>query len=153
MRTALRRAARKAGCSLPNLTSHQLRHTYATEILRGGASLPAVKELLGHTKIEMTLRYTLVSQVDLRRQYNEARAYLANQYPVPNLNRAHEEIEHPLHRTLHSLSDAAHALEMYRRGLRDRRQKASIGRLLNRIAKVSRLVSRLKPAEPTTEKK
>ena len=153
MRTALRRAARKAGCSLPNLTSHQLRHTYATEILRGGASLPAVKELLGHTKIEMTLRYTLVSQVDLRRQYNEARAYLANQYPVPNLNRAHEETEHPLHRTLHSLSDAAHALEMYRRGLRDRCQKASIGRLLNRIAKVSRLVRRLKPAEPPTEKK
>ena len=115
--------------------------------------MPAVKELLGHTKIEMTLRYTLVSQVDLRRQYNEARAYLANQYQVPNLNRAREETVHPLLRALHSLSDATHALEMYRRGLHDRRQKAPIGRLLNRIAKVSRLVRRLKPAEPPAEKK
>ena len=76
MNNALRKATRRAHCSVSHFTPHQLRHTYATEILRGGASLPAVKELLGHTKIEMTLLYTQVSQVDLQRQYNEARAYL-----------------------------------------------------------------------------
>jgi site-specific recombinase XerD len=37
-------------------------------MLRGGASLPAVKTLLGHTRIEMTLRYVQVSQVDLERE-------------------------------------------------------------------------------------
>ncbi|HEV8483634.1 MAG TPA: tyrosine-type recombinase/integrase [Blastocatellia bacterium] len=153
MNNALRKATRRAHCSVSHVTPHQLRHTYATEILRGGASLPAVKELLGHTKIEMTLRYTLVSQVDLQRQYNEARAYLANRYQVPRLSTAREETAHPLVRTLHSLTDAAHILEMYRRCLRDRRQKVTIGRLLNRIAKVSRLVRRLEPAKPPTEKK
>jgi hypothetical protein len=44
----------------------------------------------------MTLRYTHVSQVDLQRQYNQARAYLANRYRVPYLESAREETEHPL---------------------------------------------------------
>lgn len=112
-----------------------------------------MKELLGHAKIEMTLNYTQVSQVDLQRQYHEARAYLANQYQVPRLSMAREETLHPLVRVLHSLTDATHALEMYRRGLPDRRQKVTIGRLLNRIAKVSRLVRRLEPTKPPAGEK
>lgn len=153
MRTALRRAARKAGCSLPNLTSHQLRHTYATEILRGGASLPAVKELLGHAKIEMTLRYTQVSQVDLRRQYDQACAYLKSRYQVPSPNAAHEETVHPLVRALHCLEEGAHLLEMHRRCLKDRGQKGTLLRLINRIEKVARLLKNLDPGKSTKDKK
>jgi hypothetical protein len=153
MNNALRKATRKAHCSVSHVTPHQLRHTYATEILRGGASLPAVKELLGHTKIEMTLRYTQVSQVDLQRQYEEARAYLANSYQVPTLNRTPKGTVHPLDRALHSLADAAHVLEMYRRHVDGRRQKSAIGRLLNRLAKIRRLVKCLHPQKPTAGKK
>jgi hypothetical protein len=151
MNNALRKATRKARCSVSHVTPHQL-HTYATEILRGGASLPAVKELLGHTKIDMTLRYTQVSQVDLQRQYKEARAYLANSYKVPTINRTRVQTVHPFVRAIHSLSDAAHLLEMYRRRLDDRRQRLTIGRLLNRLSKISSILKSL-PHNPTARKK
>jgi site-specific recombinase XerD len=151
MATALRKAVRKAHCSASRITTHQLRHTFATEILRGGASLPAVKELLGHTKIDMTLRYTQVSQVDLQQQYKEARALLANSYQVPALNRTRAQTIHPFVRVLHSLSDAAHLLEMYRRRLNDRRQEPTIRRLLNRLSKISSILKSL-PHNPTARK-
>jgi site-specific recombinase XerD len=152
MATALRKAVRKAHCSVSRITTHQLRHTFATEILRGGASLPAVKELLGHAKIDMTLRYTQVSQVDLQRQYKEARAYLAKSYQVPAINRTRGQTIHPFVRALHSLSDAAHTLEMHRRGLGDQRQKPTIRRLLNRLSKISRILKSI-PRNPSTPEK
>ena len=55
-----------------HLTPHQLRHTYATELLRCGISLPALMKLLGHKDISMTLRYAEVSQVDLQQAYHAA---------------------------------------------------------------------------------
>src|SRR5258706_15726428 len=39
------------------LVPHQLRHTYATEMLRAGVTFPAVMKLLGHTSADMTMQY------------------------------------------------------------------------------------------------
>ncbi len=39
------------------LSSHKLRHFYATELLKNGADIYTVKELLGHSELEMTQRY------------------------------------------------------------------------------------------------
>ena len=39
------------------LSSHKIRHFYATELLNNGANIITVKELLGHTELEMTKRY------------------------------------------------------------------------------------------------
>ena len=63
-------AARRAG--IKRVTLHQLRHTYATELARAGINLPALMKLLGHKNINMTLRYTGVSQQDLYKAYKEA---------------------------------------------------------------------------------
>lgn len=62
----VRQSRSKAG--LPHTVStHSLRHTCATEMLRGGASIRHVQEMLGHSKITTTQVYTRVVPIDLKK--------------------------------------------------------------------------------------
>src|SRR5947208_14727829 len=56
------------------IVPHQLRHTYATEILRAGVTFPALMKLLGHTSPEMTMQYLDVTLYDLQREFELARS-------------------------------------------------------------------------------
>lgn len=57
-------------------TCHSLRHTFATLLLNAGASLEVVKELMGHQKLDMTLRYAKLYEATKRQQYDQAMAHL-----------------------------------------------------------------------------
>lgn len=61
--------SRKSGFSI---SCHQLRHTMATNLLNAGSDLVTIQELLGHTRIETTMRYSRVSNVKVQKDYYEA---------------------------------------------------------------------------------
>jgi len=50
-----------------DITAHQLRHTFATELLRAGAPLPDIQAALGHASLETTQVYLLVDAEHLRK--------------------------------------------------------------------------------------
>lgn len=66
------------------ITSHRLRHTYATSLLSAGMSLPSIMKLLGHRDYRMTLRYTAITQEVVRDEYLRALRSIANKYGTPS---------------------------------------------------------------------
>jgi integrase len=66
--TELKKAWAKI-CKLADLESvriHDLRHTYASVLVSGGASLPLIGALLGHTQVQTTQRYAHLMDDPLR---------------------------------------------------------------------------------------
>jgi integrase/recombinase XerD len=64
--TIVRHALLRAGIDAPTTGAHQFRHGLATEMLRHGASLGEIGELLGHRSPETTKIYTKVDLDALR---------------------------------------------------------------------------------------
>ena len=61
---AIRQMCKRAG--IRQISWHILRHTFASQLASRGVPLPAIKELLGHTTIAMTMRYAHLSPSTLR---------------------------------------------------------------------------------------
>lgn len=68
--TLLRQAALRAGITA-RISPHTFRHSFATHLLRGGAGIRQVQEMLGHESIVTTEIYTHLDIGDLRRTVEE----------------------------------------------------------------------------------
>jgi len=127
------------------IVPHQLRHTYASEMVRAGVSLPALMTLLGHVKAEMTMKYVQVAGNDLQREFHLARSqprHLAPQPKAPTISS-----RTGLEGVGDSLLFAQHAMEMFRRSLPDGPSRRRLDRLANRLTKILSEARKLNQAE------
>lgn len=67
----IQRAAARANLE-QQISPHTLRHSFATHLLEGGASVRDVQELLGHASVQTTQIYTKITITTLREMYRSA---------------------------------------------------------------------------------
>jgi site-specific recombinase XerD len=60
--------SKKAG--ITHVHPSRFRHTYATEFLRNGGSMLALKAILGHSDLKMCQRYAEIALADVKRSQN-----------------------------------------------------------------------------------
>ena len=136
LRRALTQAAKRAGCCT-HVMPHRLRHSFATEMLRLGVSLPALMQLLGHKDIRMTLRYLEVTQQDVQREFHQARQNATHLHRLPKPSLPQDIHSADLPGVRQALAATRHLLEMYRRQLGDEKNCRKLQRLDKRLLAVA----------------
>lgn len=62
----------RAARALPRVHPHLFRHTFCTNLISQGVSLPVVQKLMGHNDIEVTMLYVHTSIDDIAKEYHKA---------------------------------------------------------------------------------
>jgi integrase len=146
IRAALQDAAIAAGITA-RIVPHQFRHTYASEMLRAGVSLPVVVKLLGHNSPRMTLQYLEITQQDLQREYRLARSQPRHLAPTPRTASSTYPPSADLISLIESLRTTQHILEMFRRSVAETSRRRLLDRLSNRLVKIVSEAKKLKTPE------
>lgn len=69
LRELFRYHRKRSGIEAAN--PHRFRHTFAVDMAREGMPIPILMRLLGHTNIEMTMRYVNLSAEDVREEFEK----------------------------------------------------------------------------------
>lgn len=69
VRWIVKESGRKSGIK-KKVTSHTLRHTYATHLLEMGLDIMTLKDLLGHVDIQTTLKYLHIAQLGREKAFS-----------------------------------------------------------------------------------
>jgi site-specific recombinase XerD len=141
LRAVLRQNAAVAGIT-SHVVPHQLRHTFATTMLRAGVSLPALMKLLGHRSANMTLHYVEITQKDLQREFHLARENPRYLIPLPAPLDTHSPIAAGAGAISQALSNLVRALELFRAQATAEQNKPLI-LLLRRIIRSRALFQKL----------
>jgi site-specific recombinase XerD len=140
LRAALCEAASAAGISV-HVVPHQLRHTYATAMLRAGVSMPALMKLLGHRTANMTLRYVEITQQDLQREMQLAWQTPRHLIPLPAPLTATEDDELSI---LQRLSSLIRVIDLYRQ---QHPPAPQVQLLIRRLLRIRTLFQKLSSGE------
>ncbi len=123
------------------IVPHQMRHTFATEMLRSGVSFPVLMKLLGHVDPDMTMRYVDVALTDLQREFHLARS--ASRHPTPQPKAITSASRSGRDALIDALLAAQQLMEMFRRSLVNRDSHSRLGRLANRLTKILAEIKKL----------
>jgi integrase len=133
-----------AAAGIPTrIVPHQFRHTYASEMIRSGVTVPALMKLLGHKDPGMTMRYVEITANDLLREFRLARSQPRHLIPQPKAPTITPRAG--LDGVVDSLLFAQHAIEMFRRSLSESPSKNRLDRLSNRLTKILSEARKLNP--------
>lgn len=128
--------ARCADCT-GKITPHRLRHSFATEMVRLGLSLPVLMQLLGHKNIHMTLRYVEVAQLDVQREFQHAQQNAASRHVIPQLpitlRPVLQQVDIPAIRQ--AIAATRHLFQLLQPQLQDKPQQ-KLRRLSERLLKI-----------------
>ena len=80
LRSLFRHHRQTSGVKIAN--PHRFRHTFASDMVRAGVSLPALMQLMGHADIQTTLVYMQVTPLEVYQQYAQAIAQHIRPVPV-----------------------------------------------------------------------
>lgn len=141
IRRYLHEVSAEAGIA-KRIVPHQLRHTYASEMLRSGVEFVSIMKLLGHASPEMTMLYLEVALTDLQREFHQARSQPRHLAPQPKTHFASARAG--LDGVIDSLLTAQHVMEMFRRNLPGAPRRC-LDRLSNRLTKILSEARKLDP--------
>ena len=89
-KTGFKAAVKRAG--LNDFRFHDLRHTFASQLIMKGGSLKEVQELLGHKTMTMILRYAHLSQDHKRKAVNLLNGLTSTKNETPENKMCHKTV-------------------------------------------------------------
>jgi site-specific recombinase XerD len=128
------------GLAIPGKANlHRLRHSFATSLLSAGISLNALKVLLGHRDIRMTLGYAAVTQEAVRSEFFTALNKIHIKYETPSYSLRTPDLREGMNQSIY---DAQRFVKKFIKdnGISDQQK---LNRLLARLMTVRQEISNL----------